>query len=125
MPSLLGVLFMKKLLQDQKAIVSSLVGFHLGLVSYPSSEIFRALVWLGLPGNHFMRTLSHLSMTPLVLPKLNTAIGSTGRHLQPGTRQHIYGKFCSKVLKNIRSLSKVVIVVQPSAALAQLAKFAR
>ena len=29
----------------------------------------------------------------------------------------------SKVLKNIRSLSKVVIVVQPSAALAQLAKF--
>ena len=62
-------------------------------------------------------------MPPLVLLKLNTAIGSTGRHLQPGTRQHIYGKFCSKLLKNLRSLSKVVIVVQPSAALAQLAKF--
>ena len=79
--------------------------------------------WLALPGNLLMRTLSCLSMPPLVLLKLKTAIGSTGRHLQPGTRQHIYGKFCSKVLKNIRSLSKVVIVVQPSAALAQLAKF--
>ena len=33
------------------------------------------LVWVALPGNIFMRTLTSLSM-PLVLPKLVTAIGS-------------------------------------------------
>ena len=121
-----------KFLQEQRATVSALasllLGLGLGLLLrhlQGGGHLWRSedLVWLALPGNLFMRALSSLSM-PLVLPKLNTAIGSTGRHLQPGTRQHIYGKFCSKLLKNLRSLSKVVIVVQPSAALAQLAKFA-
>ena len=73
-----------KFLQDQKATVSALasllLGLGLGLLLrhlQGGGELWKSqdLVWLALPGNLFMRTLSCLSM-PLVLPKLITAIGS-------------------------------------------------
>ena len=71
-------------LQSQKATVSALVslllGLGLGLLlrhALGGGDQWKSedLVWLALPGNLFMRTLTCLSM-PLVLPKLITAIGS-------------------------------------------------
>ena len=71
-------------LQDQRAtfsaLISLLLGLGLGLLlrhSLGGGEQWREedLVWLSLPGNLFVRTLSCLAM-PLVLPKLITAIGS-------------------------------------------------
>ena len=71
-------------LQDQKATVSALVSLLLGLAlglllrhALGGGDQWKSedLVWLALPGNLFMRTLTSLSM-PLVLPKLITAIGS-------------------------------------------------
>ena len=71
-------------LQDQRAtfsaLISLLLGLGLGLLlrhTLGGGEQWREedLVWLSLPGNLFVRTLSCLAM-PLVLPKLITAIGS-------------------------------------------------
>ena len=71
-------------LQSQKATVSALVSLLLGLglglllrhvLGGGDQWESEDLVWLALPGNIFMRTLTCLSM-PLVLPKLITAIGS-------------------------------------------------
>ena len=71
-------------LQEQKATVSALtsllLGLGLGLLlrhALGGGDQWKQedLVWLALPGNLFMRTLTCLSM-PLVLPKLITAIGS-------------------------------------------------
>ena len=71
-------------LQDQKATVSALVSLLLGLTlglllrhALGGGDQWKSedLVWLALPGDLFMRTLTSLSM-PLVLPKLITAIGS-------------------------------------------------
>ena len=73
-----------KFLQEQRATVSALASLLLGLALglllrhlQGGGHLWRSedLVWLALPGNLFMRTLSSLSM-PLVLPKLITAIGS-------------------------------------------------